>query len=255
MTAPTHAVASITTVSFFSLLVPAFRPDTYAILWATLFSLLPDIDNPKSFIGRFPFFWASGWFDRNFGHRTLTHSFIALFFSAFVLAFALFLYFGSWSKTVYIYVFAAWLGYFSHLILDAATKQGIMCYWPARLWGVMPPRASARIRTGSRLEILYFAIFLVLAFVFLPSSQSNIMTTFNRLFSPGKIPAREALLEAKEQKVSMGFTIPQIDSLLKAGAIDPKQANEIKSAILSVEAEKKAFLQDNGFAADSSQDK
>ena len=47
------------------------------IFLCALFSLLPDIDTGASFIG-FLFPWVSETIERRFGHRAVTHSFLAL---------------------------------------------------------------------------------------------------------------------------------------------------------------------------------
>ena len=54
-------------------------PVTWGI--TLLFALPPDIDLPTSRIGR-PLFWLSVRLERQHGHRTLTHSLVALVFVA-----------------------------------------------------------------------------------------------------------------------------------------------------------------------------
>lgn len=244
MTAPTHIAGGISTMAFFSLLVPIYRLDLSHLLVGTFFSILPDIDNPRSFIGRL-FFFISGPLDRKFGHRTLTHSF--LFMLLISISAYLLLYIFSRSLTEYLSLtFTVLLAYFSHLFFDSMTKQGILAYYPSRLWGVFPARASWRIRTGSKKEILFFAVFIITSAVFLPLGQSGMTKAFNRLFQSNNIEVRLKEFEAKKQKAALGFTSAQIDSLLDAGAIDPKQAEELKSKLQEIDIQLEKFKQDQG---------
>jgi inner membrane protein len=244
MTAPTHIAGGIGTMAFFSLLVPAYRLNLSHILVGAFFSMLPDIDNPRAFIGRI-FFFLSAPIDRKFGHRTITHSFFAVFLVGSVSYLAFYIY--SHSLTAFLpFVFTISLAYFSHLFLDSMTKQGILAYYPSRLWGVFPSRLSWRIRTGSRIEILYFAIFTVISLVFLPLGQSGIVHSFNRVFQPAGAETRLKEFDVKKQKAGLGFTVQQIDSLLNAGAIDPKQAEELKSKLREIEVQEEKFKGDQG---------
>lgn len=244
MTAPTHIIASISAISFVSLLVPSYNLGLSHFIVGSFFSMLPDIDNPRSFIGRILFFFSTP-VDRKFGHRTITHSFLFLFLITSVFYLLGFIYTRSLviplslSCTVFI-------SYFSHLFFDSMTKQGILAYYPSRLWGVFPRRASWRIRTGSKIEILYFAIFTVSALVFLPLGQSGVVQAFNRLFQSGGVDLRLKEFELKKEKAAFGFTPSQIDSLLSAGAIDPKQASELKSKFFEIEVQLEKFKKDQG---------
>jgi membrane-bound metal-dependent hydrolase YbcI (DUF457 family) len=244
MTAPTHIAGAVSTMSFFALLVPAYRINATHIVLGAICAMLPDIDNPKSFIGRLlPFF--SGPIDRRFGHRTITHSFLALFILASTSYLCLFLYSHSLLQPVPI-VFTLSLAYFSHVFFDAMTMQGVLAYYPSRLWGVFPQRSSWRIRTGSRIEILYFVILTASSLVFLPLGQSGVVHGFNRIFHAGGVETRLQEYELKKQNATLGFTPAQIDSLLKAGAIDPKQAEEFKAKYRELEIQEIQFRKDQG---------
>lgn len=244
MTAPTHVVGSISLMSFFSLLLPTYRLDLLHIFLGSFFSMLPDIDNPKSFIGRI-FFFFSGPIDRKFGHRTITHSFFALFLVSSVFYLCIFLYSRSFIFPVSMAVTVV-ISFFSHLFFDSMTKQGILAYYPSRLWGVFPLRASWRIRTGSKIELLYFSLFVVSSLIFLPLGQSGVVHAFNRLFQAGGIDLRLQEFEIKKKKAALGFTLFQIDSLLNSGAIDPKQAVELKAKLLEVDIQEAKFKKDQG---------
>jgi membrane-bound metal-dependent hydrolase YbcI (DUF457 family) len=244
MTAPTHVVGGIGAMAFVSLLMPTYNLDLTHIIVGAFFSMLPDIDNPKAFIGRI-FFFISDPIDRNFGHRTITHSFFALLLVGAVAYLCGFVY--SHSLIVPVSLTATiMVAYFSHLFLDAMTRQGILAYYPSRLWCVFPRRTSWRIRTGAKIEILYFALFTVAALIFLPLGQSGVVHAFNRVFQAGGIDARLKEFEVKKRRATLGFTVPQIDSLLKAGAIDPKQAEELKAKLFEIEVQEEKFKGDQG---------
>ena len=129
------------------------------------------------------------------------------------------------------------------------TKQGI-AYWPSRFWGVIPQRDSWRIRTGARAEFIYFGIFLVGALVFLPLGQANIIAGFNRLFQPGAAQIRLQQLEYKTRTAARGLTELQVDSLLTAGAIDPKQAAELKAQLTEAHLQEERLKLDLGLSND-----
>ena len=103
-------------------------------------AILPDIDHPKSKIGR-NFKIVSLFFE----HRGFFHSLLVLPVIAFLL-----LYF---TKTSY-YSLPLIIGYLSHLVTDAVTKEGIMPFHP-----LSRARISGFIRTGGFFEyVIFFAI-------------------------------------------------------------------------------------------------
>ncbi|MBF0168255.1 MAG: metal-dependent hydrolase [Alphaproteobacteria bacterium] len=109
---------------------------------AALGALLPDIDHPKSWVGK-RLALVSVPLAALIGHRGLTHSLLA------VLAFSLFLGFAGTSSL------AAPLavGYLSHLLADGFTLSGVPLFWPLkRTYGI------PLIRTGSPLEIALLAL-------------------------------------------------------------------------------------------------
>jgi inner membrane protein len=120
-------------------------------------SLLPDIDYPKSWIGRV-FFFASGWLERRFGHRTVTHSALGCVFFA-LLSLPLLIF----SKEIYYLLLA---GYFSHVVLDMFNKNGVPFFWPLREYiFVIPGRRSWRVEVGSRGEVVVLVLFFIASVV------------------------------------------------------------------------------------------
>ena len=103
---------------------------------AVVGALLPDLDHPKSWIGRRsrPFSTALG---TALGHRGFTHSAVA------VLGLVALLQAGYHPGAVS----ALSIGYASHLAADILTPQGLRLTWPLRLTWRVPI-----YRTGSRME-------------------------------------------------------------------------------------------------------
>lgn len=100
-------------------------------------SLLPDIDHPKSWVGRRtrPLSTAIA---TTFSHRGITHSAIA------VIALALLLTHAGYQRAG---IAALVIGYLSHLAADMLTPQGLRLAWPLRgTWGI------PLCRTGSPAE-------------------------------------------------------------------------------------------------------
>lgn len=119
--------------------------DVYVgIAVGTIASLLPDIDHPKSMLGRrIPIIPSI--ISRIFGHRTITHS---IWFCLLV-GFATYLLFSPINSQIdnsYALgmAFVAFMGCLSHLVLDGLTSGGIKPFNPVKLPG--PFKAFERIR-------------------------------------------------------------------------------------------------------------
>lgn len=160
MTTPTHIAFGLLTVagsfSFFSLPLHRNLP---AITCAIIGSVLPDIDFPHSYIGRvLPF--ASIPIERQWGHRTITHSLLCL------LALSVMI----WPLLIYqIPCYAALLlGYMSHIVADCATKSGVPLFYPYSAVCVFPGSAKYRIKTGSKGERCMLIGLVCMLLIFLP---------------------------------------------------------------------------------------
>ncbi|MFQ6010519.1 MAG: metal-dependent hydrolase [Candidatus Aenigmatarchaeota archaeon] len=113
------------------------------LLLGLLLSVLPDIDTPRSHIGRiFPF---SGWIEENIGHRSITHSLL------FVVVAALG---GGLGPLV---------GALSHILLDMLTPNGVQLLWPENMNFII---LGGTIPTGSNKERVVFALMLLAGIVF-----------------------------------------------------------------------------------------
>jgi len=118
------------------------------LLFVLIGSLIPDIDNVESFLGR-KYRIISGPVEFIFGHRGLLHSIYP------VLGLVI-LYFIFKTKLV----FALAIGYFLHLVLDAVTKEGITFF-------TVPFRFKVRgfIKTGGIWEKVLLAVLVIANFV------------------------------------------------------------------------------------------
>jgi len=142
----THLVfsllVSLLAYSYFDINVYLF------ILICVLAGTLPDIDHPKSKVS-IPVI--SNIINFFFGHRKLFHS----IFFVIVLGLIIKSFFGD-------YYIPFELGYLSHIILDALTKQGINFIYPFKQLTV-----KGFIRTNGFLEKIIFIILVVLNLVVL----------------------------------------------------------------------------------------
>ena len=155
-------------------------------------SLLPDIDHPKSLIGTLlkPL---SLTINRRYGHRTITHSGVTLIILTLAIAIIEKLATGANSLAL-VFFFA----YFSHLMLDMMTLQGVPLLYPiTKNPFVIPGNPGYRIRTGDlraeavmyrirtgdlRAEAVMFCLFLSLGLFLRPLFEHGFWTSYNRLF-------------------------------------------------------------------------
>ncbi len=177
MTAPTHIAFGLLTVAgSFSLFSMSFHRNLPAVACAIIGSLLPDVDSPRSSIGRvMPF--ASIPIERRWGHRTITHSLLCMLALSVVTLPLL-----AWQSACYA---AILLGYMSHLIADSATKSGVPLFYPHPAVCVFPGSARYRVKTGSLMgEGVVFVVVIVLLMVFMPiSSMGGIWRSFRYLMA------------------------------------------------------------------------
>ena len=115
------------------------------ILITVLFSIFPDIDERNSKIGK-KYKFASRIINFLFGHRGFFHSiYIPLI---------LYFIFYNINNEIGIAILA---GYFSHLLMDAITKHGIMPLYP-----IINIKINGFIKTNSILEKIIFLIIILL---------------------------------------------------------------------------------------------
>jgi len=140
MLARSHVVVAVAAWTWAAphLGLPSLGPRSVGL--AIVGALLPDIDHPSSWIGR----WLrliSHPLAATFGHRGFTHSMVA------VLACIILLRWQGFSRAVTDPLAG---GYLSHLAADLLTTRA--CAWPGRHRGVSPSRPAAPARSWKRLS-------------------------------------------------------------------------------------------------------
>ncbi|MCD6590125.1 metal-dependent hydrolase [Candidatus Woesearchaeota archaeon] len=145
---PTHVLASIVLyVLLFKL--GLFDSSLFLVVLsfmaAILGSLLPDIDERNSFLGKKSFIVA-----RILGHRQITHSVFILIFLLFSLLFV--------SGGLRLLLLGFLVGYASHIFLDALTVTGIP---------FLGTRIHGWIKTSSIGELMIFLVLLVILILLL----------------------------------------------------------------------------------------
>jgi inner membrane protein len=196
MLAPTHSVFGI----FLTLIILAVFGIQWSLHWtillvAILGAIMPDIDHPKSVIGKM-FYFISAPIERRYGHRTITHSFIGwvissvifallVLFGVFIFGFVLKFEIGGldlWPR----WIAAFSISYMSHLLLDMLNPRGSQMFWPDPGRDVMPRNPKFRPESGSRVEILIFIILFALMLLAFPISKYGIASSLRWLLAtPG----------------------------------------------------------------------
>ena len=179
MTAPNHLVGGFTFTGIFgSLLGINILSDQRLLPIILVACLLPDIDHTKSLIGKV-FLPISRALNRRYGHRTITHSLVALVGLTVIISIIQTNFF----PTIKIaQVFA--LAYGSHLLLDMVTVQGIPLFYPFKKNAcVIPGRPELSFRSGNlRHEAIGMCMFTVSAIFMQPLMADGFWTSYNRLF-------------------------------------------------------------------------
>jgi inner membrane protein len=183
--------------SFFN--VNIFEKPVY-LFFTAFFAILPDVDHLKSPIGKL-FYPIAKWLNIKFGHRTITHSLI--FFAGLILAVSSIESFSGSSNITLICVFA----YFSHLIFDMVTKQGIPLFWPfMRNPCVIPGNPELRLKSSHfQTEAICFAIFILLGITCQPLFAQGFWTSYNKLFTDLKHLHQEARMSETLLLVDFNF--------------------------------------------------
>ncbi len=159
MLTPTHLI-----VGQFAYLTAALAtghaPTAPEATAAAFAALLPDLDKREGIVGRLvP--WLSGPLEHWVGHRTATHSLIALSLLA---ALAWPLPYGWWLALI--------AGFASHPIADMMTPAGVAWFWPARVRCVIPGNAQYRIAAMSWGELAFAVLIVALSLPVAWAAQS-----------------------------------------------------------------------------------
>lgn len=170
MTARTHDLAAFTALhlAFVALPLPQVSLFTAGVAMGINFigGLLPDIDNKSSHIWKT---FRAGSVLKHLvkpfigGHRLISHSLLGLFLAGLALRLVL----NGLAEVLLVNLDVVWwsfiLGYGSHLLMDAMTRDGIPLFFPLPLAFGMPPVKKLRVRTGGMSEkLLVFPVLLVI---------------------------------------------------------------------------------------------
>ncbi|MCV2508495.1 MAG: metal-dependent hydrolase [Candidatus Lightella neohaematopini] len=118
----------------------------HVILGSLITCLLPDIDHPKSFIGK-RFKWLSVPIYKLFGHRGFTHSLLLIVM--------IIIYINVRKVSIPIdVVYAMIIGYISHIIADVLTPAGIPLFWPYNKKFSIPIIKKSNIRLERLISII-----------------------------------------------------------------------------------------------------
>ena len=148
MLAPTH-VAFAATLYLGGAAVFEYELSPWGFLVACIASLGPDVDLPTSRFGRLLWFWSTR-LERDYGHRTVTHSLVGM---AILLVAGLPLLL--LSSQIYGCLVGGW---WSHIWIDMANFRGVDLLWPSRIRVVMPGNRNWRIAAGSKAEMVLMAL-------------------------------------------------------------------------------------------------
>ena len=188
MTLPNHLAGGFVFTGFFAALANINILESPATIGAVLLgATLPDIDHPRSPIGRL-FLPLSRYLNSRHGHRTLTHSLLGL--GIFWLAAGL-LEQTLWQSQRLTAV--AVIAMISHILFDMVTLQGVILFYPfAKNPCVLPGDPNMRIRTGDvQKETIWFFVFILGGLAMQPLYKQGFWTTYNRTFGTLKHLASE----------------------------------------------------------------
>jgi inner membrane protein len=161
MTGLTH-IAFATACTLASAAFYDYELDMGTLIAAALGSLLPDLDTPRSMLGRLLYFIAAP-LEKAVGHRGLTHSLLAI---PLYLLLALPLWF-----LHPVWAYALFGGAMSHLFIDTFTKQGIKAFWPQPQNVVFFINENWRLTVGSLAERILLIGFIIAIVVLMPISR------------------------------------------------------------------------------------
>jgi len=172
------------------------------LFFTAFFAILPDIDHLKSPIGKL-FYPIAKWLNLKYGHRTITHSLI-FYFSLFALVSFLDNIFSGSGNYSLIYGFA----FFSHLLFDMLTKQGVPLFWPfMRNPCVIPGNPDLRLKSSHlQTEAVCFGIFIIIGITCQPLFAQGFWTSYNKVFNDLKHLHQEARQNENLLNVKYEFT-------------------------------------------------
>jgi len=179
MSTPNHVAGGIVFTGIFGSIsgVNILTSEWY-LAFTVFSSIFPDIDHPSSILGKI-FYPISKWINRHHGHRTLTHSYIFIAVTTFIIGYIESLFSDNSAFTL-IYFFAM----NSHLLFDQMTVMGVAVFYPfSNATAVVPGDDSLRFVTSNRkTESLIFGFFMTCIIFLIPLFESGFWTSYNRTF-------------------------------------------------------------------------
>ncbi|MBF0353519.1 MAG: metal-dependent hydrolase [SAR324 cluster bacterium] len=224
---------------------------TGEIVAITLTAPLPDIDTPKSIMGKaFPM--ASRYLDTHHGHRTITHSIWAVLIIA---CLATPLVVNSWWTYI-----AAVAGYFMHIVADTFTKQGPMFFYPkvkAYFVSLVP---EFRMVTGGAHEKVLMGIMICSLLFLYPLSYTGLIPIIELLFGNPKKQQTQELTEKRDfdrrlqasEKAKNQRSKTELDAMLQDGIIDRFEYNQMIKEYETTLGEMGLYTAENDIGEDAS---
>jgi inner membrane protein len=204
MTGPNHIVGGTV---FTGLFCSFWNVNIFANPWyivATLFfSILADIDHKRSPMGTvFSFTGLPQYLDRNYGHRTITHSLFLYVPLGLLISVA-----ESFLNTERVYTIIYFLAYGSHLIFDMMTVSGVPLLFPYKKNPcVLPANKEFRLKVADyKSEALIFVLFLGLGLFCYPLMKNGFWTSYNRTFGTLEHLHKEHVVSQDLLKVEYDF--------------------------------------------------
>jgi inner membrane protein len=172
------------------------------LFFTAFFAILADIDHLKSPIGKL-FYPIAKWLDRRYGHRTITHS-IACYLTLLMFVSLVERSFGGNGDITLVCAFA----YFSHLLFDMLTKQGVPLFYPFKKNAcVIPANPELRFRSSDlKTESMIFFVFCLLGFSCQNLFANGFWNTYNNQYSNIKHIHSETQLSPQLITVNYDFT-------------------------------------------------
>lgn len=161
MLTPTHLLFAQTTY-LVACVVAAHPPAAEEAAVALLGAALPDLDSKASYIGRFAPH-TSDWLERQFGHRSFTHSLLVQAVAALL----------AWWLLPGGFALALITGWVSHAWADMMTKGGVAWFWPARIRCVLPGNPDFRMDVGKGGELVFLLVVALLGVVMMPLAATG----------------------------------------------------------------------------------
>lgn len=174
MTGRTHDLAAFTALSITVATQPMFDISLSTALVALsanfIGGLAPDIDQPTASLWhRIP---AGGIWGRILhplfgGHRFISHSVLGMMLFGFVLKWFL----QSANRVILVNMDIVWwsfmIGFFSHLVMDTITREGVPWLFPIPINFGVPPFRFMRIKTGGLVEKSFIFPILIMANIYI----------------------------------------------------------------------------------------